>query len=232
MFTNASAKTLDIYVNGVLDDGVLKGTVPSAQFDPNTSVTIGRRSGGFYFNGTIDDVRVYTSALSQTQILSDMNSPVGGSPAPDTSAPTAPSGLAAGAVSASQINLNWSASSDNVGVTGYWVERSQNGGSTAFTQVASVTGTSYADTGLSAGTIYNYRVRATDAAGNLSGYSGVASTTTSNTPPHWVVLAAAYGFNEGSGTTVTDASGNGDTGTINGATWTTGGQMAWERAFL
>jgi len=143
---------------------------------------------------------------------------------PDASAPTAPSGLAAGAVSASQINLSWSASADNVGVTGYLVERSQGAGSTAFTQVASVTRVNYADTGLSAGTIYNYRVRATDAVGNLSGYSGVASTTTSNTSPPSVGLAAAYGFNEGSGTTVTDASGNGNTGTISAATWTSSGK--------
>jgi len=37
-------------------------------------------------------------------------------------------------------------------------------------------------------------------------------------------LVAAYGFNEGSGTVVNDASGNGNNGTINGATWTTSGK--------
>ena len=37
-------------------------------------------------------------------------------------------------------------------------------------------------------------------------------------------LVAAYGFEEGSGTTVSDASGNGNTGTISGATWSTAGK--------
>ena len=37
-------------------------------------------------------------------------------------------------------------------------------------------------------------------------------------------LMAAYGFNEGSGTVVSDVSGNGNNGTISGATWTTSGK--------
>ena len=48
---NATARTLDIYVNGVLDNGVLSGTVPAAQVASNVNVNIGRRSGGFYFRG-------------------------------------------------------------------------------------------------------------------------------------------------------------------------------------
>ena len=70
---NASAKTLDIYVNGVLDDGVLKGTVPSSQHNVSVNVNIGRRAGGFYFNGIIDEVRVYNRALTQVEIQTDMN---------------------------------------------------------------------------------------------------------------------------------------------------------------
>jgi hypothetical protein len=73
---NASAQTLDIYVNGVLDDGVLSGTVPGAQFDPNQNVTVGKRSGGFYFKGMIDEVRVYNRALTQAQIQNDLNTAV------------------------------------------------------------------------------------------------------------------------------------------------------------
>ncbi len=73
---NASAQTLDIYVNGVLDDGVLDGTVPSVQFDPNTNVTVGKRSSGFNFKGTIDEVRVYNRALTQAQIQNDLNTAI------------------------------------------------------------------------------------------------------------------------------------------------------------
>ena len=75
---NAPARTLDIYVNGVLDNGVLVGTVPASQFDAAVNVNIGRRGGGFYFQGTIDEVRVYDRALSQAEIQTDMNSAIGG----------------------------------------------------------------------------------------------------------------------------------------------------------
>ena len=42
---NASAQTLDIYVNGVLDNGTLSGTVPASQINSAVNVNIGRRSG-------------------------------------------------------------------------------------------------------------------------------------------------------------------------------------------
>ena len=73
---NASARTLDIYVNGVLNNGTLSGTVPASQINSAVNVNIGRRSGGFYFNGMIDDVRIYNRALSQAEIQADMNTPV------------------------------------------------------------------------------------------------------------------------------------------------------------
>lgn len=101
----------------------------------------------------------------------------------DSQPPTAPSGLAASASSSSQVNLTWVAASDNVGVTGYRVERSQGAGSTAFSQVGTATGTSFNDTGLSGLTVYNYRVLAVDQIGNQSGYSGIASATTAAPPP-------------------------------------------------
>ena len=86
--------------------------------------------------------------------------------------------LSATAVSASQIDLGWAASTDNTGVTGYRVERCQGAGCSDFVQVATPTGPVLNDTGLQAATSYSYRVRAADAAGNLSDYSSVESATT------------------------------------------------------
>ncbi len=103
-------------------------------------------------------------------------------PAGDTQAPTTPSNLSASTVSTSQINLTWSASTDNVGVSGYRVERCQGSGCSNFSQITTPTGTSFSDTGLSQGTIYRYRVRAADSAGNLSSYSSVAEATTQSSP--------------------------------------------------
>src|SRR5271168_3693201 len=93
--------------------------------------------------------------------------------------PTTPANLAAAAASATQINLAWSPSTDSLGVTGYDVERCQGANCTNFAQVATSVGTTFDDTGLSASNSYSYRVRATDASGNLSAYSNVASATTS-----------------------------------------------------
>jgi fibronectin type 3 domain-containing protein len=111
----------------------------------------------------------------------------GGSPAVDTTAPTAPAGVTTSVVSATQINLSWTAATDNVGVTGYRVERCQGAGCANFAQVGTPTTTSFSDTGLAAATSYSYRVRAVDAAGNAGSYSLVATATTSaasdTTPP-------------------------------------------------
>jgi RHS repeat-associated protein len=98
----------------------------------------------------------------------------------DTTPPTAPSGLAATSASSSQINLTWAASTDDVGVTGYQLDRCQGTGCSTFAQLATTIGISFSDTGLSPGISYSYRSRATDAAGNLSAYSNVASATTAN----------------------------------------------------
>src|SRR5438046_929280 len=107
---------------------------------------------------------------------------------PDTTPPSVPTGLTASAVSSSQINLSWTASSDNVGVSGYRVYR--NG-----TQIATTGATSFANTGLSPSTTYSYTVAAYDAAGNLSTQSSSASATTpappDTTPPAVTINQAA-----------------------------------------
>ena len=101
--------------------------------------------------------------------------------AADTASPSVPTGVAGIAVSATQINLNWSASTDNTAVTGYRIYR--DGGATP---IATVSGTSYSDTGRSASTTYSYTVAAFDAAGNASAQSSPPvpiTTQTSDTVP-------------------------------------------------
>jgi chitodextrinase len=91
--------------------------------------------------------------------------------ASDTQAPTTPTNLQGTAVSTSRIDLTWVASSDNVGVTGYDVQRDG-------VTVGTTANTSFSDTGLSANTSYSYTVAARDAAGNVSSLSDQASATT------------------------------------------------------
>ena len=119
-------------------------------------------------------------------------------PTADTTAPSVPTGVAATAVSDTQVNLSWSASTDNVGVTGYKVFR--NG-----TQVGTATNTSYQDTGLSGGTTYSYTVAAYDAAGNTSAQSSSVSVTT---PAPTTVSAPSVAINSPSNGSVVNGSAN------------------------
>jgi hypothetical protein len=89
----------------------------------------------------------------------------------DTTAPGTPLNLTASGTTQTTTNLSWSASTDNVGVTGYDVY--QNG---AFK--ANVAGTTYTVTGLTPSTAYSFYVRAKDAAGNASGNSNTVNVTT------------------------------------------------------
>jgi YD repeat-containing protein len=111
----------------------------------------------------------------------------------DSSAPTMPGSLAATASSTTAIGLTWSASTDNIGVTGYKIERCQGGSCTTFAQITTTTALSYNDTGRAASTTYRYRVRAYDAASNNSGYSNIASATTL-TPPDTQAPSTPSGF--------------------------------------
>ncbi|WP_433513497.1 glycosyl hydrolase family 18 protein [Nonomuraea sp. CA-143628] len=90
----------------------------------------------------------------------------------DTTAPSVPGNLRSTGTTSSSVSLAWDASTDNVGVTGYDVYRGS-------TQVTTVTGTSYTDSGLAAATSYTYTVRARDAAGNVSAAGNSVTATTS-----------------------------------------------------
>jgi hypothetical protein len=94
-------------------------------------------------------------------------------------APAAPSNLTAAAASASQINLGWADNSDNE--SGFQVERSTDGATWTLIATAGANATSYSATGLAAATTYQFRVRATNSAGN-SPYSATAAATTQALP--------------------------------------------------
>ncbi len=75
---DAEARTLDVYLNGRLDDGSLVGSVTGTQHSSYATVYVGRRSDldGFEFAGSIEDVRVYSAALTKTEIESAMRGSV------------------------------------------------------------------------------------------------------------------------------------------------------------
>jgi len=147
---------------------------------------------------------------------------------PDTQPPSAPGLVTATAISGTRVDLSWIAATDNVGVSGYRVERCQGSGCTIFVKLATPTGTTLSDTGLTPNTVYRYVVLATDAAGNLGPYTSPVNVSTLATIPE---LVAAYSFNEGSGTTAHDTSGRTNDGAIGSATWTPEGKYGGSLSF-
>ncbi|WP_299105855.1 GEVED domain-containing protein [uncultured Tenacibaculum sp.] len=105
--------------------------------------------------------------------VDDLAVTTGGGSSADTQAPTAPGSLATANVAQTTLTLNWNASSDNVGVTGYDVYQGSS-------KIGSTTNTTVNVTGLTAATAYTFSVRAKDAAGNESSASSVNVTTLSN----------------------------------------------------
>jgi hypothetical protein len=142
------------------------------------SPTQGRGTHGRWRYSPASNAFILVNNTNQDAYAFRLTSGSGSPPPADTTPPTTPGSLTASASSSSQMNLSWTASTDNVGVAGYQLERCTGSGCTNFSQVAAPSGPSYSDGGLTASTTYVYRVRATDGAGNFSGYSSTVSATT------------------------------------------------------
>ncbi|MCC5581126.1 fibronectin type III domain-containing protein [Microtetraspora sp. AC03309] len=89
----------------------------------------------------------------------------------DKTPPTAPTGLTVTGTTTTTASLSWTASTDNVGVTGYDIYRGT-------TLAGTSTTTTFTDTGLTANTSYAYTVKARDAAQNVSPASNQVTATT------------------------------------------------------
>ena len=182
---NAAAQTLDIYVNGVLDNGVLSGTVPASQSDAALNVNVGRRTGGYNFNGLIDEVRVYNRALTQAEIQSDMTTPLTGQPLPPAPQCLAPANWATGQPTSLSFRWNRVASA-----AGYHLQVSSDSlFSSPIMNDASLTDTARQVTNLAQATTYYWRVSSRSSAGE-GAYSTVWSFRTQVVLPPAPVLVS------------------------------------------
>ncbi|MGV8814827.1 MAG: fibronectin type III domain-containing protein [Gelidibacter sp.] len=164
--TNLSwtASTDNVGVTGytILRNGTSIGTTTGATTFNVTGLTQGT---SYAFTVTARDAAGNVSQVSNTANVTTLL-------AGDTQAPTAPSNLTASGTTTTTTNLSWTASTDNVGVTGYTILR--NG-----TSIGTTTGaTTFNVTGLTQGTSYAFTVTARDAAGNVSQVSNIANVTT------------------------------------------------------
>lgn len=106
----------------------------------------------------------------------------------DAIAPAAPTGLHFTGIGQTTVSLGWNAATDNVGVTGYDVYVDN-------VFAVTVTGLSTTVAGLTTGTLHSFKVRARDAAGNISAPSSSISTVTDVVDPAWVNVGAELALN-------------------------------------
>lgn len=197
--TNLSwtASTDNVGVTGydVYQNGVFKATTASTSYAVTglTAVT------AYSFHVRAKDAAGNASGNSNTVNVTTL------APVADTTAPSAPTNLSASGTTTTSTNLSWTASSDNVGVTGYDVY--QNGVFRATTA-----STSYSVTGLTAATSYSFYVRAKDAAGNTSANSNTVNVTTLTTTLNYCTSAATNTNDERIGRVVFGTINNPSTG--------------------
>ncbi|WP_458008562.1 glycosyl hydrolase family 8 [Flavobacterium sp. PL002] len=134
-------------------------------------------AGVIVYNDTALPANVYNYRVRATNATGDSSysNVASGTTAAPATAPSIPSDLLVSVVSNSQINLSWTDTATNE--TGFKIERASGNGS--YSQIATVGAgvVTYNNTALTANTLYNYRVRATNNIGD-SGYSNIASGTT------------------------------------------------------
>lgn len=175
--------------NSVTGNGTFQGTWHVGGDNLNGYPGTGGLATQRFFDGQLDETAVYHQALSQQRVQVHYAAGGGDVTVVDATAPSVPGNLGA-QVAGDDVALSWSASSDDVGVTGYRVFRGSTSDfvADASSQVAQVAGTSTTDEGRDPGTWF-YRVAAIDAAGNVSGSSSPVSavveapdTTAPSTP--------------------------------------------------
>src|SRR5204863_410809 len=169
--TAAGATVINLTWNASVDNVAVIGYIVK-----RNGALVATPTATSYSDTGLADATTYSYTVAARDAAGNVsaNSAVVSATTADTTPPSTPTGVVATAAGATTINLSWTASTDNVGVTGYIVKR--NG-----TLVATPTATSYSDTGLSDATTYSYTVAARDAAGNVSSDSAGASATTIDT---------------------------------------------------
>lgn len=171
-YNGPSADATTGYLDGVNFSGSIAG---GSGFDS----TGGIRWGAFTSTGnTTADIFFDSVAVNDSTTGSNNGLPGSVSTA-DVTAPSTPTGLTVTGDTSDSVSLSWTASTDNVAVTGYSVLR--NG-----VEAGTTASTTFTDSGLTPSTAYTYTVKAYDAATNLSSASSsVIGTTDAAAPTVW-----------------------------------------------
>ena len=133
--------------------------------DPVSQREIDRNNAGYNFQGNRNPF------IDHPEYVQDVWSAVLGGGTSDTEAPSVPTSLTYSNVTSNSFNIDWTAATDNVGVTAYDVYLDDVLHKTVNTNSASITG-------LNSETEYNVKIKAKDAAGNTSNFSTSINVTT------------------------------------------------------
>jgi len=213
---------LRAYINGALRDarraslGAATGAMLLGAWNSGTG-------DADFWTGFIDEARIYDRALTAGEIQSVMNTPIGPAQTLDTTPPVRSNGQPAGTQSASTTGTSLSLVTDERATCRY----STTAG-TAYSQMQAtfaVTGDMAHSSGISGlnPASYAFYVRCQDAFGNVNTTDfTIAFTIAGASAAAPAGAVAAYGLDEGSGTLVSDGSGQGNNGRVIGATWTQG----------
>jgi hypothetical protein len=123
-----------------------------------------------------DEVEVFSdTGTGGTGLMSNATITQGGG---DITPPSVPTNLRVVSVVTNAVTLAWDASTDDTAVTGYFVEHCAGVSCAGFIQVGAPVSLTFNDSGILTNTSYSFRVRATDAASNLSSYSSTLTQAT------------------------------------------------------
>ena len=134
----------------------------TAWFDPTPGGNVINHHNYGTWGAPFNNVTGYQGGTSTWTNILNLNNAEGDTiPGSDNQAPSAPASLTATSVTKTSISLSWTASTDDIGVTGYLVYQEDS-------LVGKATSTSYNAIGLTCGTVYKMSAKAYDAAGNAS----------------------------------------------------------------
>lgn len=157
---NVGVVGYDVYSNATIIASSTSNAITLTNLTPSTAYTLSVKARDAALNVSNASASIQVSTLA----------------AVDNIPPSVPAGLVSSSVTHNSYSLAWTASTDNVGVTGYQVKINNVENPTILTS------TTYSATGLNPVTLYAVQVRAKDAAGLWSGYSSVLNVTTLQAP--------------------------------------------------
>ena len=213
--------------------GVTKYSVyrsATSGFTPDVTNRVGQTTATSYTDSGVAPGTYYYRVKAEDAVgnLGPASNEASAAVVADTTAPTvsvtAPSG---GATVSGNVTVSANAA-DNVGVAG--VQFKLDGTNLGAEDASSPYSVTW-DTTTATNASHTLTAVARDAAGNTTTSAMITVTVNNTAPPPPSGLVLAYSFNQGSGTTVPDASGKGNTGTLTSTTWSTTGKYGGALSF-